>query len=484
MEQQILNYQIDRLLGEGGMSRVYLGIDLKTGQKVAIKELLPHLANHDDLRERFRREAQFMAKLNHQHIVRLIRYEEQGTRLFLVQEYIEGVTLEDYIIKERGPIPEEEAIELFCQLLEAFAYAHENDVIHRDIKPSNILITKGNQVKVVDFGIARIAGGSIGTLRTKTGVRMGTVAYMSPEQVSGRELDDRTDIYSLGVLLHQMLTGKAPYDMNTESEFEVQVKIVKEPLPRMKSAYEYVSDRMQRIVDKATAKEKGDRYRNCNDFMQAIKSPSQQQSQQQPKIAPFLPLSVPVNLKAVALAVIVVIVLVVSGLMSRSKHVAALDAPAMPAEAPVEAPAAPADVPVEAPAAPPPAAEAPSAIVSSVPDQDSSEYARIIKNFVGAEDSRDMAVINKYISGNMSRYWDILNPTYEQIYNRYQHIWSITAYSNNRILRIERQNETTYILYTRFEYARNNQQKVIIKDNRVFFVFDGDMKIKEIYGIE
>ena len=208
MEQQILNYQIDRLLGEGGMSRVYLGIDLKTGQKVAIKELLPHLANHDDLRERFRREAQFMAKLNHQHIVRLIRYEEQGTRLFLVQEYIEGVTLEDYIIKERGPIPEEEAIELFCQLLEAFAYAHENDVIHRDIKPSNILITKGNQVKVVDFGIARIAGGSSGTLRTKTGVRMGTVAYMSPEQVSGRELDDRTDIYSLGNLpsdKHQLL---------------------------------------------------------------------------------------------------------------------------------------------------------------------------------------------------------------------------------------------------------------------------------------
>lgn len=255
MEQQILNYQIERLLGEGGMSRVYLGIHPVTGQKVAIKELLEHLANHDDLRQRFRQEAQFMAKLNHQHIVRLIRYEEIGSRLFLVQEYVAGVTLEEYITNQRGLIPEQEAIELFCQLLDAFAYAHDNDVIHRDIKPSNILITKSNQVKVVDFGIARIAGGSSGTLRTRTGVRMGTVAYMSPEQVNGREVDDRTDIYSLGVLLYQMLTGKAPYNMDVESEFEVQVKIVREPLPRMKSTYEFVSDRMQAIVDKATAKE-------------------------------------------------------------------------------------------------------------------------------------------------------------------------------------------------------------------------------------
>ena len=355
MEQQILNYQIERLLGEGGMSRVYLGIDLKTGQKVAIKELLAHLANHDDLRERFRQEAQFMAKLNHPHIVRLIRYEEIGTRLFLVQEYIEGITLEEYITKERGPIPEEEAEKLFCQLLEAFAYAHDNKVIHRDIKPSNILMTKNKQVKVVDFGIARIAGGSSATLRTKTGVRMGTVAYMSPEQVNGREVDERTDIYSLGVLLHQMLSGKAPYDMDTESEFEVQVRIVKEPLPRMKSAYEYVSDRMQRIVDKATAKEKEDRYRNCNDFMQAIKEPTQSQPELQSLQSSQQNLPSPVNLKAVLLAVIVVIFLFVSGVMSRSKYEAPVE---VPAEVPVEAPAAPAaEYPVEAPAAP--AAEVP-----------------------------------------------------------------------------------------------------------------------------
>jgi TPR repeat protein/predicted Ser/Thr protein kinase len=271
MEQQILNYRIEHPPIEGGMSWVYFGVHPVTGQKVAIKELLPHLATLEDLRERFRREAQFMARLNHPNIVRLIRYEESGNRLLLVLEYIEGINLEEYITNHRGPIPEEEAKELFCQLLEAFAYAHDNDVIHRDIKPSNIIITGGNQVKVIDFGIAKIAGGESGILRTKTGTRIGTVAYMSPEQVRGHVVDWQTDIYSLGVLFHQMLTGKAPYNLATESEFDVQTKIVKERLPRMRGIYEYISNDMQAIVDKATAKEKSARYGSCNEFIQAIK---------------------------------------------------------------------------------------------------------------------------------------------------------------------------------------------------------------------
>ena len=335
MEQQILNYRIESILGEGGMSRVYLGVEPVTGQKVAIKELLPHLATLDDLRERFRREAQFMARLNHPNIVRLIRYEESGNRLLLVLEYIEGINLEEYITNHRGPIPEEEAKELFCQLLDAFAYAHENDVVHRDIKPSNIIITSGNQVKVIDFGIAKIAGGESGILRTKTGTRIGTVAYMSPEQVRGQVVDWQTDIYSLGVLLHQMLTGKAPYNLATESEFDVQTKIVKERLPRMQESYEYISGEIQAIIDKATAKEKSARYRNCNEFMQAINTPTQPQQKISQSTQQNLPS--PVNLRAVALAMIVVFFLVVPGLMSRSKHDAPIE---VPVEAPVEAPAA------------------------------------------------------------------------------------------------------------------------------------------------
>ena len=118
------------------------------------------------------------------------------------------------------------------------------------------------------------------------------------------------------------------------------------------------------------------------------------------------------------------------------------------------------------------------------PNQNSDEYVSIIKSFVQAEDRRDIVSINKYLSSNMSRYWDIINPAYEAIYDRYQHIWSVTPYSKNQILHIEKQNESTYILFTRFEYFSNDKQKLIIKDNRVCFVFDDDIKIKEIYGLD
>ncbi len=193
-------------------------------------------------------------------------------QLVLVQQYIDGMDLEEYITHHRGPIPEEEAKELFCKMLEAFAYVHSNKVIHRDIKPANILMTRGNHIKVVDFGIAK----DTETGRdTSTGTRMGTVLYMSPEQIKsnpGEKIDHRTDIYSLGVLLHQMLTGKPPYDTETESLFDIQLKIVQEPLPRMKGIYEYVSSGMQAVVDKATAKDRNRRYQSCEEFLRAVKA--------------------------------------------------------------------------------------------------------------------------------------------------------------------------------------------------------------------
>ncbi len=313
MEQQILNYRIERLLGEGGMSRVYLGVDQVTGQRVAIKVLHPHFADYSDVRLRFRREAQLMAKLNHPNIVHLIRYEENGNTLFLVQEYVDGVNLEVYLTQQRGLIPEKEAKELFCKLLEAIAYAHDNGVIHRDIKPANIIITKGSQITVVDFGIAKIAEGSVGGFGTKTGTRIGTVVYMSPEQVNGEEVDQRTDIYSLGVLLHQMLTGKPPYDSTTDSEFKVQVRIVTEPLPRMKGIYEHVSDGMQAVVDKATAKERKARYGNCNEFMQAIRAINSVMDARSDKP------KIPFDKRIIAgVAVLLLAVLAVFGIMSAS----------------------------------------------------------------------------------------------------------------------------------------------------------------------
>ncbi len=268
MEQQILNYRIEGLLGEGGMSRVLLGVDPVTGQKVAIKVLHPEFAQHDQVRMLFRREARLLAKLNHPNIVRLVRYEE--SELLLVQEYIEGINLEEYITNHRGPIPEEEAKELFGKLLEAIGYVHQHEVIHRDIKPANILMRDGKEITVVDFGISKE---SDTVTESKTGTGIGTPSYMSPEQVLGEKLDRRTDIYSLGVVLHQMLTGKAPYTITaTENEFKIKKRIVTEPLPRMKGIYEYVSKEMQAVIDKATAKDRNKRYQSCEEFLRAVKA--------------------------------------------------------------------------------------------------------------------------------------------------------------------------------------------------------------------
>lgn len=312
-EQYILKYRVERLLGEGGMSRVYLGIDPMTGQRVAIKVLHPHLANHSKIRDLFLQEAESLAKLDHPDIVMLVDYNPE--MLVLVQQYIDGMDLEEYITHHRGPIPEEEAKDLFCKLLEAFAYVHRNKVIHRDIKPANILITRGNGIKVVDFGIAKDTEAGH---ETSTGTRMGTVAYMSPEQIKnkpGEKIDQRTDIYSLGVLLHQMLAGKPPYDTEKDSIFDIQLKIVQEPLPRMQGIYEYVSKEMQLIVDKATAKDRNKRYKNCEEFLWAIRSVK-------PALPPKLDFSDWLRDRRIIAGVIVAVLLVglgLFGLMRASK---------------------------------------------------------------------------------------------------------------------------------------------------------------------
>ena len=270
MEKKLFNYNIISKIGDGGMSSVYLGEDPITGQKVAIKELLPHLAHSEDLRNRFRREAQIMATLDHPNIVKLLRYEETETSFFLIMEFLEGMDLEQHINNVTGPISEPKAIEIMSSLLDAFGYAHEKGIVHRDIKPANIIVTPEGKVKVLDFGIAKIVDdNTVG--RTKTGTRIGTVVYMSPEQVrASNEIDLRTDIYSLGVLLHQIVTGKAPYDCTIESDFDIQTSIVRDKLPRAKTIYPYVSDHIQNIIDKATEKNHGNRFQNCEVFKLVI----------------------------------------------------------------------------------------------------------------------------------------------------------------------------------------------------------------------
>jgi serine/threonine protein kinase len=218
---KILNYEIKSLLG--GMGNVYLGEHTQLERKVAVKMLHPRLTSNSALRERFKNEASAMAHLQHPNIVALYDYMENEDGLFLIMEYVEGHELDHYIKNVTGPISEEEIEKIMAQTLGAFDFAHSKGIVHRDIKPSNILLTAEGQVKVLDFGIAKLLDAD--KTLTKTGTQMGTVLYMSPEQVKGEKVDQRSDIYALGVTLFQMATGQAPYRSDT-TEFEVYNQIV------------------------------------------------------------------------------------------------------------------------------------------------------------------------------------------------------------------------------------------------------------------
>ena len=262
--RKILNYEIKSLLGEGGMGNVYLAEHTHLGRKVAIKSLHQQLVKNEGLRARFKKEASTMELLKHPKIVDLHDFVEEANGLYLVMEYVEGLTLDEYIRKKSGPIPYEIAIPMVLQILDAFSYAHSKGIVHRDIKPSNILITNNGDVKILDFGIAKILNEEASPL-TRTGIQMGTVYYMSPEQVQVKEIDIRSDIYSLGVTLHQMLTGSRPYD-GIVSEYEVYSKIINEPLPAASKLYHGVPVFLDKVILKATHKNKADRFQSCEEF--------------------------------------------------------------------------------------------------------------------------------------------------------------------------------------------------------------------------
>jgi len=262
--KRILNYEIKKLLGEGGMGNVYLAEHTQLGRKVAVKSLHPQLVKNEGLRARFKNEASTMAHLQHPKIVTLYDYVEEKDGLFLVMEFVEGLPLDEYIKEKSGPIPSEIAIPMMMQILDAFSYAHSKGIVHRDIKPSNIIISDRDEIKILDFGIAKLLS-EAGNKLTKTGTQMGTVFYMSPEQVQGKDIDIRSDIYSLGVTFYQMLTGISPYDGMT-TEFEVYSKIVSEPLPNASSLYPGVPEFLDKVILKATAKNKADRFQSCEEF--------------------------------------------------------------------------------------------------------------------------------------------------------------------------------------------------------------------------
>jgi len=275
--KQILQYRILSLIGEGGMGAVWLAEHTHLPRKVAIKSLHAHLVRNEQLRLRFKNEAALLVQLQHPGIVNLIDYYEDSEGLYLILEYVDGTPLDDYIRKVSGPIPFEKASAWMLQILSAFSFAHSKNIVHRDIKPSNILITNDGQIKILDFGIAKLLNDSNAKL-TRTGTQMGTVYYMSPEQVKGEPADIRSDIYSLGVTFYQMLTGECPYDGMT-SEFEVFNKIVSVPLPRASEVYPAVPLHIEYVIEAASAKDVNRRIQTCDQFAHALQHALSQSAQ-------------------------------------------------------------------------------------------------------------------------------------------------------------------------------------------------------------
>jgi len=252
-------YAVERTIARGGMAEVYLARDQVLDRGVAVKVLFPEFARDPSFVERFRREAQSAAMLSHPNIVAVYDWGQQRGTYYIVMEYVEGRSLRD-IINSRGYVPAAQAAQIGAAIADALAFAHRNGVVHRDIKPGNVLITAAGEVKVTDFGIAANPTDAAQGL-TQTGAVMGTATYFSPEQAQGFPVDGRTDVYALGVVLYEMVTGVPPF--TGESPVAVAMKHVREdPMPPSSRVPDLPHD-LERIILHAMAKDVDHRYQSA-----------------------------------------------------------------------------------------------------------------------------------------------------------------------------------------------------------------------------
>jgi len=263
-------YQVGELIGRGGMADVHVGQDNRLGRRVAIKLLKPALANDPAFRTRFRREAQDAAKMAHPTIVRIFDAGEETVRddkgietlvPFIVMEYVDGRLLKDVIAE--GPLEPSEACRIIEQVLTALEYSHRAGVVHRDIKPGNIMITTNGQVKVMDFGIARAISDTSATI-AETSAIVGTASYFSPEQARGEAVDARTDLYSTGIVLFELLTGRAPF--RGENPVAVAYQHVNSDAVPPSSLNPNVSPALDAVVLRALSKDRFERYQSASEF--------------------------------------------------------------------------------------------------------------------------------------------------------------------------------------------------------------------------
>lgn len=257
-------YEIDSVIGEGGMANVFLATDLILGRKVAVKVLRGDLATNEKFVRRFEREAVAASNLCHQNIVSIYDVLQEGNQHYIIMEYVEGQTLKQ-LIKKRGKLTLSEVSDIMLQLLNGITHAHEAYIIHRDIKPQNILILNNGLVKIADFGIAASLNESE---LTQTNSVMGSVYYLPPEQASGTLMTLKSDIYSLGIVMFELLTGKLPY--KGENAVEIAMKHINDPLPSVRSINALIPQSIENIIIKATAKNVKNRYETAKEMKAAL----------------------------------------------------------------------------------------------------------------------------------------------------------------------------------------------------------------------
>jgi eukaryotic-like serine/threonine-protein kinase len=268
--EEVGRYQVDQMVGEGAMARVYKAYDPKIARTLAIKLLKSHLLADDEYRIRFFREAKGAGILSHPNIVTVFDVGEEDNHPFLAMEWVEGTTLAD-VLKEGRKFTAKEVVEIGIQLVRALDYAHRKGIVHRDVKPGNVMLVKDSlTVKVADFGICRIteADTHVQGQQTQMGDVLGTPHYMSPEQVLGEKVDSRSDLFSAGVVLYQLLTGALPFE--GDSLISVAFKITKSDPPSIDKVRPELPLALRRVIDRALKKQPEKRYQTGEEFAQAL----------------------------------------------------------------------------------------------------------------------------------------------------------------------------------------------------------------------
>jgi serine/threonine-protein kinase len=266
-------YRVERVLGEGGMGVVYVALDVNSDQKVVIKSIRPEFANRGDFRERTIGEGRALAKIDHQNVVRFysIINSPETNELYIVMQFIDGESLDVTLEKANAvgqKLPITEVIRVFKQILDGVGAAHKEGLIHRDLKPANVLVrAKDGVAKVMDFGIAKTEGAAKGP--TQAGGIVGSLFYMAPEQIKGaRDLDKRLDVYALGIVLYELVTGKVPFDGDTE--YDIMSKHMSDAVPSVKAMRPDAPDWIDVVIQRATAKDRTQRFSTCDEFRAMI----------------------------------------------------------------------------------------------------------------------------------------------------------------------------------------------------------------------